>query len=399
MGGIIVKQALIIANNESTNYPGIKSSVSAILFLGTPHKGSPSAEYADILFKIANVIIIGSQMSRWTGPLRKELVHSLRTNAKDLLHIAQDFRVHTGTMKIASFIEQQNMRGLNERIVDDSSGVTGASTERVVPMPGCDHRAICRHGERNSNYKKLLAAIRDGIPSSQLIPPSLDGTIKVDSQFTAEESDCLRSLAFPELDHRFQGISQALDDTCTWLDSYSQYQEWLQHQNVTKHQGLFWIKGKPGSGKSVLMKYTLKQILRDHPASTVISFFFNARGSSLEQCTLGLFRSLLHQLFRQHRELLREFLPYFKTKRDTYHSDWKWSLGELQEFFQSLITSFRVPSLFIFLDALDECDQAEVKTLFNFLARMTTRASSTHNRLSVCMSSRDYPHIKRRQMQ
>lgn len=52
-----------------------------------------------------------------------------------------------------------------------------------------------------------------------------------------------------------------------------------------------------------------------------------------------------------------------------------------------------MPSLFIFLDALDECDQAEVKSLVKFLARMTTRASNSHSRLSVCMSSRDYPHI------
>lgn len=66
--------------------------------------------------------------------------------------------------------------------MDDSSGVTGASTERVVPMPGCDHRAICRYGERNSNYKKLLAAIKDGIPSSQLIAPSLDGAVSFPDQ-------------------------------------------------------------------------------------------------------------------------------------------------------------------------------------------------------------------------
>lgn len=141
------------------------------------------------------------------------------------------------------------------------------------------------------------------------------------------------------------------------------------------------------------MKRTLKQISRDHPVSIIISFFFNARGNPLEKCTMGLFRSLLHQLLRQHRELLRDFLPHFRTKRDTYPKCWKWSLGELQEFFQSLLASFRIPSLFIFIDALDECDHAEVKSLVNFWERMTTRASSSRSRLSVCMSSRDYPHI------
>ena len=32
-------------------------------------------------------------------------------------------------------------------------------------MPDCDHREICRHGEESSNFKKLLGAIKDGIPS------------------------------------------------------------------------------------------------------------------------------------------------------------------------------------------------------------------------------------------
>ena len=60
--------------------------------------------------------MIGTQTSRLTGPIRTELLTGLETNEKELLHVAQDFRVHTGTLKIASFIEQKNMRGLNERV-------------------------------------------------------------------------------------------------------------------------------------------------------------------------------------------------------------------------------------------------------------------------------------------
>lgn len=61
--------------------------------------------------------------------------------------------------------------------MDNKSGFIGASTERIVPMPSCDHRTICRHGEQNGNYRKLLAAIKDGISSSQLNAPGLDGVV------------------------------------------------------------------------------------------------------------------------------------------------------------------------------------------------------------------------------
>ncbi|MCJ1249271.1 hypothetical protein MMC30_006494 [Trapelia coarctata] len=169
--------ALIIARNESGLYPEINALVSGILFLGTPHQGSPSATYATILSRIAKPLVSGSQMSRLTGSIRTELVQGLRANEKESLRIDQDFRVQTGTVRIASFIEQKCMSGLTERVVDDKSGFMGAPTERFVPMSDCDHSEICKHGDRKSNYKKLLGAIKDCIPPSQPSPPSLEATM------------------------------------------------------------------------------------------------------------------------------------------------------------------------------------------------------------------------------
>jgi hypothetical protein len=48
--------------------------------------------------------------------MRTDLLRGLKTKESQLLDIAQDFRVHTATIQIASFIEQKNMRGLNERV-------------------------------------------------------------------------------------------------------------------------------------------------------------------------------------------------------------------------------------------------------------------------------------------
>ena len=90
--------------------------MSAILFLGTPHQGSPTATYATILSQIVNSIVVGSQVSRLSGPIRTELLRGLETNEAELLRVAEEFRVHTTAINIASFIEQKQMRGLNERV-------------------------------------------------------------------------------------------------------------------------------------------------------------------------------------------------------------------------------------------------------------------------------------------
>lgn len=109
-------QALLIARNESALYPDIIGSVSAILFLATPHRGSTYASYATILSRIAEAITTGSQVSRITGAMRTDLLKSLRTNEDELLRIAEDFRVHTSSMKITSFLELKKMQGLNDKV-------------------------------------------------------------------------------------------------------------------------------------------------------------------------------------------------------------------------------------------------------------------------------------------
>ena len=55
----------------------------------------------------------------------------------------------------------------------------GALKERLIPMADCDHREICRHKERTSNYKKLLGVIKDSIPLAPNIVHSPEGAIPI----------------------------------------------------------------------------------------------------------------------------------------------------------------------------------------------------------------------------
>jgi len=45
-----------MAREDPHSYPGIGDAITAVLFLGTPHQGSPSAGYAKILAQTANAI-------------------------------------------------------------------------------------------------------------------------------------------------------------------------------------------------------------------------------------------------------------------------------------------------------------------------------------------------------
>jgi type II secretory ATPase GspE/PulE/Tfp pilus assembly ATPase PilB-like protein len=72
----------------------------------------------------------------------------------------------------------------------------------------------------------------------------------------------------------------------------SEYRGWIERRSITENKGLLWIKGKPGSGKSVMIKNMLMHVQTHQPSSCIISFFFNARGGPLEKRPLGLYQSL-----------------------------------------------------------------------------------------------------------
>jgi protein SERAC1 len=156
-------------------------------------------------------------------------------------------------------------------------------------------------------------------------------------------------------------IQEGLADTCNWLFEELAYCQWYDRRGLEDHHGLLWIKGKPGSGKSTLMKEAYRRAgQRPLVVSPIIAaFFFNARGSHLEKSPLGLFRSVLHQILQRDPQLLIGMLKEFREKERTRGESgkWEWHLAELQIFFKLAFTSPNGHGTIIFIDALDECDE------------------------------------------
>lgn len=111
---LTVRKALIIARLDAEDYGSIAESVSAILFLATPHQGSEHASLPAVLCSVANVALIGT--TRFTGPMRTDLVESLKKDSDNLNEISKDFRNQVKTIKIASFVEDVVIRPLKSRV-------------------------------------------------------------------------------------------------------------------------------------------------------------------------------------------------------------------------------------------------------------------------------------------
>jgi hypothetical protein len=107
------------------------------------------------------------------------------------------------------------------------------------------------------------------------------------------------ALNFDEREDRLATIGKAHEETCQWLFERDEYKAWRDPDKRHIHHGFFWIKGKPGTGKSTLMKCAYNRGLKEFPDDVIVSFFFNARGAQLQQSTEGMYRSLLCQLLEQ----------------------------------------------------------------------------------------------------
>lgn len=217
-------------------------------------------------------------------------------------------------------------------------------------------------------------------------------------KFLISVPDCLTSLAFEDMDKLELGSPKALEGTCKWLVDH-----WLFRYWSSGDCGILWILGGPGTGKTTLMKTVYLRTKKDHACRNVavVGFSFTQQtqwtqqssnpGNTLPRSSVGLYRSLLHQLFSQSPQLLAQFLPHYRKKRDTQGTKWKWHDEELRDHFVEVATRSDMKSTFVFIDALDECQLRTAKEVVSQLKDAVGRAGDAGGRLRICFSNRLHP--------
>ncbi|QLI67824.1 Ankyrin-1 [Metarhizium brunneum] len=201
----------------------------------------------------------------------------------------------------------------------------------------------------------------------------------------------LESLRFDQIDARQMTIKNAHAKTCKWLLQTPAYLDWLDPNKFNEHFGFLWIKGKPGAGKSTLMKFALANARKKTKGKIIISFFFNARGSDLEKSTIGLYRSILLQLLDRLPGLQEVFDSLPSAIRDSGYDQWR--VESLKALFEKAVQGLGETGLMCFIDALDECDEDQIRDMISFFESLSQTTTPAGISFRVCFSSRHYPHI------
>lgn len=214
----------------------------------------------------------------------------------------------------------------------------------------------------------------------------------------------LASLYFVQSKDRQTMILDAHRTTFDWIfdDDFScdssglTFTEWLKEKQSQK--GLFYIRGKPGSGKSCFMRYLaehpkmpahLQEWAREKPLLMASSFFWRA-GTKLQKSLIGMLRTILYQLLEQQPSLMQIAHPerwraYYLGQ--TNLTDW--SEQELTSSFARLFTEASDSVRFMILvDGLDEYEgsDAQRQNLVDLLVRI-----AQYENVKICVSSRPWP--------
>ncbi|CAH0026195.1 unnamed protein product [Clonostachys rhizophaga] len=175
-------------------------------------------------------------------------------------------------------------------------------------------------------------------------------------------------------------LASHVSGTGSWLTESDTYKQWLEDDQ----HGLLWIKGIPGSGKSVMAASLIDGLAKASPGSPVIFFFFRQIIEANHQPE-ALVRDWMDQILTYSPPLQKKLKDYLESNRSI-------DSISMEDMWKDLYMAFSGLSNMIFCvaDALDEMDKGNE----SFLHALATLGKWNPRKVKVLITSRPVPTIE-----
>ncbi|KAF8500753.1 ankyrin repeat-containing domain protein [Russula emetica] len=185
----------------------------------------------------------------------------------------------------------------------------------------------------------------------------------------------------PSINHNTACNTQH-DGTAEWFIQGSTFDQWKTNGS------LLWIRGNPGSGKSILCSAIIEEIkhIRKSRSALVAYYYFDFKDVA-KRDVRGLLTSLLLQLVDGSDPCWDLLCQLHKTCCDGLEQPSEAALAQCLD--SMLDLPFQIPT-YIIIDALDECPNntgtpSARERVLNFVQDLV---QSNHSNLSICITSR-----------
>lgn len=238
----------------------------------------------------------------------------------------------------------ENLQGVKQNVAESESRIIDESRQSRFQILDA-----IRRSNYSPNKPQDVATVSESL--SDMISRTSDKKNK---------ETVLNSLYYPRMQDRREWISEAHAKTFNWAlegkteghTPWSDLKKWLRQED-----GLYWLSGKAGSGKSTLMKYIdydkrtakyLEEWASPMPL-VVASFYFWNPGTSMQKSQLGLLQCLLYEILMQRPSLIPKVFP-IRWQSSSAHGNaaFAWTMSEPSNAFKLLAeTEFRTKFCFI----------------------------------------------------
>ncbi|KAK8215691.1 hypothetical protein IWZ01DRAFT_175264 [Phyllosticta capitalensis] len=247
----------------------------------------------------------------------------------------------------------------------------------------------------HANISKQLLSTKDelvGAINAQKIDytriAELFERLKSEDKDAEKALDMLKRLRYVDYSKRYHDITEAHQRTFQWIfdNPEHQFTHWLEQQS-----GIYWITGKPGSGKSTLVKFIVEHDQTREKLLTwasqqdliVAQHYFWISGSKMQRSLEGFLRSIVFQILRKCPYLISKTFPQHWTDREERELG-EFSLRTLKDGLSRIAHDGDRPKICLFIDGLDEFegDQNEILQILKDLDASPS--------VKMCISSRPW---------
>ncbi|KAG6353714.1 hypothetical protein INS49_005423 [Diaporthe citri] len=180
------------------------------------------------------------------------------------------------------------------------------------------------------------------------------------------------------------------DHGAFWRIKWDSFSNWLSSTDV-----IYWISGKPGPGKTTVVKYILadertkKYLNIWSPGCAIVSHYFWLPGSPMQRNMEGLLSSLLYQLLENDSNASMQIMSSVSGQKSSYTD---WSSAELHLAFIRTLGSYE-NGVCLFLDGIDEIKPEDgtkdgIPEFLDWAIELSQRS-----KIKLCLASRPDPHI------
>lgn len=147
LGGIVLKTALVIANEKLDKDRLILQAPTGVMFMGTPHRGAELATVLDLLVRLPGMVI------------RKEHVKLLKSHSTELEKLCESFGGRARELRSVVCFYETEASAHGKKVVTKPSATI--DNERSVGI-AADHRMMCRFDSPgDANYELVLGELED----------------------------------------------------------------------------------------------------------------------------------------------------------------------------------------------------------------------------------------------